>query len=122
MEKKLLFSVTKKDCRWDYYIGSGAGGQKRNKTSNCVRCTHEASGAVGKSEEGRSQSQNKRKAFLRMAESPKFKSWCHLEKCKMMGIEGRIADEVERAMDSSNIRVETKDENGKWKENKEIQK
>ena len=120
MERKLLFSVTKKDCRWDYYIGSGAGGQKRNKTSNCVRCTHEASGAVGKSEEDRSQAQNKIKAFRRMAESPKFQAWCRLEKCKLLGIESRIEEEVERAMRPNNMRVETKDEDGKWKENKEI--
>lgn len=44
-ERKPILSVTKKDCRWDYYVGSGKGGQKRNRTSNCVRCTHIDSGA-----------------------------------------------------------------------------
>ena len=58
-ERKLLFSVTAKDCDWDYYRGSGAGGQKRNKTSNAVRCTHKDSKAVGKAEDTRSQLQNK---------------------------------------------------------------
>ena len=52
MGKTLLFSVTAGDCKWDYYRGTGSGGQKKNKTSNCVRCTHTASGAVGKSEDG----------------------------------------------------------------------
>ena len=120
MKKELLFPVTKKDCRWDYYVGSGKGGQKRNKTANCVRCTHEASGAVGKSEEGRSQYHNKTEAFRKMAESSKFKAWIRLEKAKRMGVEARIEEEVEKAMHSKNIRVETKDENGKWTENKEI--
>ena len=32
-ERKPLFSVTAKDCNWDYYRGSGSGGQKKNKTS-----------------------------------------------------------------------------------------
>lgn len=53
--KEILVRVTAKDCRWDYYRGTGKGGQKRNKTENCVRCTHIKSGAVGKSEEGRKQ-------------------------------------------------------------------
>jgi len=30
-ERKLLFSVTAKDCRWDYFKGTGAGGQKKLK-------------------------------------------------------------------------------------------
>jgi len=120
MKKEILFSVTKKDCRWDYYRGTGAGGQKKNKTSNCVRCTHNDSGAVGKSEDGRSQAHNKREAFRKMAESPKFKAWIKLEKAKRMGEIARIEEEVERAMHSSNIKVETKDKNGKWTENKEI--
>lgn len=112
--KEILFSVTKKDCRWDYYIGSGAGGQKKNKTSNCVRCTHNDSGAVGKSEEGRSQAHNKKEAFRRMTETPKFKSWMYMEKSRKLGIEARIEQEVKKSMHSKNLKVEVKDENGKW--------
>jgi len=62
-EKEILFSVTASDCRFDYYSGTGAGGQARNKSLSAVRCTHIASGAVGKSEEERSQKQNKITAF-----------------------------------------------------------
>ena len=114
MERKPLFSVTKEDCKWDYYVGSGKGGQKRNKTSNCVRCTHIASGAVGKSEEGRSQPHNKKNAFRKMAESPRFKAWVKLECAKISGEEAELEQAVEREMHSSNIRVETKDAEGKW--------
>ena len=114
--KKPLFSVTKKDCRWDYYVGSGKGGQKRNKTANCVRCTHVDSGAVGKSEEGRSQSKNKRAAFIRMSETPKFKAWIRLEKAKKLGVEARIEKEMKKTMLPHNLRIETKDKNGRWVE------
>ena len=114
MERKPLFSVTKEDCKWDYYVGSGKGGQKRNKTSNCVRCTHIDSGAVGKSEEGRSQAHNKKNAFRKMAESPRFKAWVKLESARISGKEAELQQEVERAMHSSNIRVETKDSEGRW--------
>ena len=32
------------ECRWDQFRGSGPGGQKRNKTSNAVRLTHQPTG------------------------------------------------------------------------------
>ena len=35
--KEKLFTVTANDCTWTYYRGSGPGGQKKNKTSNCRR-------------------------------------------------------------------------------------
>ena len=115
MDKKPILSVTKKDCRWDYYVGSGKGGQKRNKTANCVRCTHELSGAVGKSEQGRSQIHNKKTAFVKMAETKEFKNWVRIESSKVLGIEAEIEREVEREMLSQNIKVEVKDKNGRWK-------
>lgn len=101
--RKLLFSVSAKDCRWDYYKGSGAGGQKRNKTENCVRCTHVASGAVGKAEEGRSKEQNKRKAFRRMAESDKFKKWQRIEVARVTGRIKQIEENIERELNDPTI-------------------
>ena len=117
-ERNPILSVTKKDCRWDYYVGSGKGGQKRNKTSNCVRCTHVASGAIGKSEDGRSQAHNKKIAFKKMAESPKFKLWVRTETSRILGRETELEMEVENSMCRKNLKIETRDENGKWKENK----
>ena len=38
--KKLLFSITKKDFKIDYFSGTGAGGQHRNRHKNCIRLTH----------------------------------------------------------------------------------
>ena len=106
MAKEVLFSVTAADCRWDYFRGSGKGGQKRNKTESGVRCTHIESGAVGQSDDTRSQHKNKRTAFKRMSETEAFKSWHRREVGKHLGEEQRIKDAVEAAMHPSNLDVE----------------
>ena len=74
-----LFSVTADDCVWDVFRGSGDGGQKKQKTSSGVRCTHPPSGAVGKATDSREQSQNRKSAFNRMVETPEFKAWLKLK-------------------------------------------
>lgn len=100
MEKKkeLLFSVTAKDCEWSYTKGTGAGGQKRNKTSSAVHCTHRPSGAHGYSEASRSQHDNKREAFVKMAESQEFQKWNRMEAMRRMGILDEIDRKVDREM------------------------
>ena len=113
MSKELLFSVTAKDCRWDYFRGTGKGGQKRNKTSSGVRCTHKESGAVGVSDDTRSQHENKRIAFQRMADTDKFKAWHKMECARRSGDLTAIVDKVERAMRPWNISEEIM-VNGKW--------
>lgn len=117
-KKELLFSVTAKDCRFDFYRGTGKGGQKRNKTSSACRCTHIASGAVGQSEESRSQHKNKELAFSRMAETKKFKDWHKIEVAKVTGKIKEINDSVDLLMDESLIKVEI-NKNGVWIEEKE---
>ena len=114
-ERKLLFSVTAKDCDWDYYRGSGKGGQKRNKTSNAVRCTHRASKAVGQAEDTRSQAKNKRLAFERMAATERFRNWIKVEFSKRIGLEKEIEEYVERAMKPSNLKIEIKKDK-RWTE------
>lgn len=104
-QRQQLVRVTAKDCRWDYYKGSGAGGQKKNKTENCVRCTHEASGGVGKSEDGRSKDQNKRTAFVRMAETKEFKTWLRLESMRAAGQIDSIEDKVKKSLKESVVEV-----------------
>lgn len=74
---------------------SGAGGQHRDKTSNGVRFRHPPSGAVGECREERSQAANKKKAFLRMAESPKMQSWLRVEHARRTGaIEAWVSEQM----------------------------
>ena len=114
-DRKPILSLGKSDFRWDYYRGTGAGGQKRNKTSNCVRCTHPPSGSVGKSEEGRSQWDNKKKAFKRCVETKKFRAWMRVEVAKANGAEERMKEEVKRLMAPKNMHYEGWDaKKGKW--------
>ena len=122
MTKELLFSVTARDCRWDYYRGSGAGGQHRNKTESAVRCTHIASGAVGQAEDHREQPRNKKLAFERMAKSKKFQDWAYTEAARVTGKLAEIEERVDREMRTA-IRVERKDEKGRWVEwtNEEVE-
>jgi protein subunit release factor B len=72
MKEKVL-SVTLKDCDVQTKRGHGKGGQHRNTRDTAVKIVHRASGAVGEAQDERSQLQNKRLAFRRMAESNKFK-------------------------------------------------
>lgn len=78
-KRQKLFSVTAKDCTFQFYRAGGKGGQHRNKTDSAARCIHKPSGAVGTCEEHKEQKQNKRLAFKRMAESPEFQSWLKLK-------------------------------------------
>lgn len=113
MEKKLLFSVTAKDCEWSYTRGSGNGGQKKNKTSSAVHCMHRPSGAHGYSEASRSQLDNKRDAFVKMAQSEKFQKWNKLEAMKRCG----VLDEIDRkvAEEMTKVKIEIRVD-GKWTE------
>lgn len=71
--KELIVSYTRKDFVIETTTGSGAGGQHRNKTQSRVRITHIPSGLSVYSDETRSQSQNKKLAFRRLAD--KVKQW-----------------------------------------------
>ena len=110
MKEKLL-SVTAKDCRWDYYRGKGKGGQKKNVTDNCARCTHEPSGAVGRAEDGRSKEHNKRKAFFKMSQSEKFKKWLRVESMRRSGEMDLVKEKVKSALRESVVEIQ---DSGKW--------
>lgn len=109
--RQLLFSVTASDCDWSFTKGTGAGGQKRNKTSSAVHCTHRASGAAGYSEGSRSQLANRQDAFEKMVGTEKFKLWHRLECMRRSGQMAEVDRVVEQEM--KKVRVEVK-ENGRW--------
>ena len=73
--RELAFSVTLKDCEVQFFRAGGPGGQHQNKTSSACRVIHHPSGARGESREHREQLANKRAAFVRMANHPRFRIW-----------------------------------------------
>lgn len=111
MERKLLFSVTAKDCDWSFTKGTGAGGQKKNKTSSAVHCTHRASRAHAFAQDSRSQYDNRILAFKRMVETKEFKKWHAVEVARVTGAEAAAQKYVEAEI--KKIRVEVK-QDGKW--------
>jgi protein subunit release factor B len=108
--KELLFSVKKKDFRWDEFRTGGNGGQAQNKKSVGVRCVHEPSGASGEGRDSRSKKENERNAFRRCVQSDKFQNWIKIKSIDMTMIDNIVEDQ----MRPSNLKVEIKD-NGLWK-------
>jgi protein subunit release factor B len=73
--RELVLSVTKKDLRIQKFRAGGNGGQNQNARDTGVRVVHPESGAVGTARDSRSQGQNLKAAFRRMADSPVFRAW-----------------------------------------------
>lgn len=119
MTRTKLFSVTLKDCRVDTFRSGGKGGQNQNKRDTGVRVVHEPSGAVGESREERSQLQNKKNAFLKMAASKKFTNWVHMEAVRRVGEDNPRLPAVEaliQVFPDSEFKTEVKDGYGNWVE------
>lgn len=108
MREKVL-SVTIHDCEVQTFRAGGPGGQNQNKRDTGVRIIHKPSGAVGESREERSQLQNKKSAWKKLAAHPKMKIWLLMQ----AGASAAAIAEVERSMLPGNIRVEKK-VNGRW--------
>ena len=71
LEKHQIFNMeeihlTKKDFKVEWFSGTGAGGQHRNKHPNCCRITHIETGISSNGTESKSRETNKRKAFERL--------------------------------------------------------
>jgi protein subunit release factor A len=112
-EPQKIHLVTKKDLDISYYIGSGKGGQKKQKTASGVQIIHRESGAIGRASDTRSQDQNKRAAFERMAEHPKFKVWLNR---KLYELEKKetIERTIERETAPEFIAIQVKNDEGQW--------
>jgi len=109
-KRKLLFSVTKKDLEISYFSGSGAGGQHRNKSKNCVRIKHSDSRVVVIGTEQRSRAQNKKTAFKRLVNHVDFKNWLKFTSLKKSHnwkeIEKEINAWVDEQMKEENLKIE----------------
>lgn len=66
------YHYSKKDFKIDWFSGTGAGGQYRNKHQNCCRITHIESGLQSISTD-RERTTNLRNAFLNLTE--KILNW-----------------------------------------------
>ena len=111
--KTKLFSVTKDDFEWQYFRGSGAGGQKKNKTSSACRCIHRPSGSVAESQEERSQQLNRKIAFSKCVNLPSFQSWLKITCAARAHGFSSIEKQINDMMREENLKVEyyTPDEN-----------
>lgn len=100
--KQLIFSIGIDSCEVQTFRAGGKGGQNQNKRDTGVRVIHHPSGARGESREERSQLENKKRAFKRMAESKDFQSWIRL---KALGLKS-VDEIVDEMMQEENILVE----------------
>lgn len=107
--RELVLSVTLADCDVQTFRSGGKGGQNQNKRDTGVRVVHRASGARGEARDERSQLQNKKLAFRRMAESSTFRAWVKLR----LGRDDLTRAEVDRWMWPHNIRAEVF-RSGRW--------
>ena len=112
MKKKrgdYIFSITKDDLEIQTFRAGGKGGQNQNKVESGVRIIHKASGAVSESRDSRDQLHNKRSAFKKLIETPRFKAWFKIESAKrMMNKEQlhQINKEVDEMMADKNLKIE----------------
>jgi peptide chain release factor 1 len=109
-DKKLLFSITKKDFEITFFSGTGKGGQHRNKHQNCVRLKHKETGIITTGQNSRVLNQNKNDAFKRMTNHPEFKKYLKLRIAKEIlnkeEIEKEINKKVNDMLDDKYLKVE----------------
>lgn len=110
MTRELVLSVTLADCTVQTFRAGGKGGENQNKRNTGVHIIHPQSGARGEARDERSQLQNKKLAFKRMAESKAFKAWVR----KQAGNDARLHAEVERELWPDRTMTEVKNEKGEW--------
>ena len=112
---KPLLSLTKKNFRIDTFRSGGKGGQHQNKTESGVRITHIETGFSAECRRHREQPRNKKEAFIKLCNNPRFKIWLKNKSLNILTTEEKVKKEVEKAMKSENIKTEIR-ERGKWKE------
>lgn len=104
--KKLLFSITKKDFDIERTKGSGKGGQNRNKRETAIRITHKETGITSYCADEREQHRNLIKAFKNLVNKPEFKKWLQIKIAKYDYDEKEIGREIEKSMKEENLKIE----------------
>lgn len=105
MTRRLVLSVTAKDCIRQTFRAGGPGGQHQNKTETGVRWVHEPSGARGEARDSRSQHDNARNAWRRMVESKQFQLWLK----KQLGTDAIEEAEMSRRLSRHPIEIPESD-------------
>lgn len=113
-DRQLLFSVTLADCVVQTFRSGGSGGQNQNKRDTGVRIIHRASGARGEARDERSQLQNKKLAFRRMADSALFKAWVARQSHEYKQIEARAQKWAQEQVDNPELVKVEVFHGGKW--------
>ncbi len=108
MSRRRILSVTTADCIFQTFTSGGPGGQHQNRSQTGVRYIHKESGARGESRDERSQLQNRKLAWRRMAESKEFQLWLRIT----LGQEMAREAEVER-MPRGDFKFEVRRQ-GRW--------
>lgn len=106
-ERTLILSVTMADCDLQTFRSGGKGGQNQNKRDTGVRIIHRESGARGEARDERSQLQNKKLAWRRMFDDPKFQLWLR----RALGQE--MVRESELHIPAHEVKVEVR-QGGRW--------
>lgn len=103
-DMELLFSVTMKDLEMQTFSVGGHGGGGKDTSNSGVRLVHRASGAVGEGRDHRTNTRNRQDAFVRLANTKKFKDWHKIECARRMGqvipeTPEQIQERVDRMVD-----------------------
>lgn len=110
---KKLFTLTRDDFQIDYFSGTGAGGQHRNKHQNCVRLKHNDSGVSVTGQSHRERKSNIKEALTNLKNHPQFRLWIN-RRVYEIDTGKSITEIVDEQMNPKNIKVEMKDEQGVW--------
>ena len=112
----LLFSVTKKDFRFETFRSGGKGGQHQNVRDSGVRIVHIETGLSAECREERDQFSNKKKAFEKLVKSPEFQTWLKKQAFSVKSEEElRIEAEKELELDVKTGKVLVEERiDGKW--------
>lgn len=75
-----MFTLNRKDLNFDWFSGTGAGGQHRNKHMNCLRLKHIPTGIRVTAQNARDRVTNERDAMEKL--TVRVKSFLHPEAVK----------------------------------------
>lgn len=99
-EKVPLFSVTKHDFVIQTFSVGGHGGGGKDTSNSGVRLIHPASGARGEGREHRSNTANRKSAFMKLVNTTTFQNWLRVETARRLGSAPReTAEEVRERVD-----------------------